>query len=96
MKNDLISRSAVVNELRKVEIPERKFKDPDVRSLYQKLINIHLGTIAFIEHFPAIDAVPVIRCKDCSWRKKNTFCLKHGHYVKDDYFCADGEEDAAD
>lgn len=37
-----------------------------------------------------VDAVPVVRCKDCGWRKKNTFCLRHGHYVKDDFFCADG------
>lgn len=41
-------------------------------------------------HNEAEDLVPVVRCKDCDWRKKNTFCLKHMHYVKDDYFCADG------
>ena len=36
-----------------------------------------------IEDAPTIDAVPVVRCKDC--RK---WCICH---KSDDYYCADGE-----
>lgn len=38
----------------------------------------------------AIDAVPVVRCKDCSWTKKGGFCRRHGHHVREDFFCAYG------
>ena len=44
---------------------------------------------------PTIDAVPVVRCKDCKHRSKYKSCLAdnplHKWYVSDDWFCADGE-----
>ena len=43
-----------------------------------------------INQLPTIDAVPVIRCAACSWRKKGDFCRRHGHYVRADFFCAYG------
>ena len=39
---------------------------------------------------PTVDAVPVVRCPDCSWRTNSSFCRRHGHYVRDDFFCAYG------
>ena len=37
-----------------------------------------------IQAFPTVDAVPVVRCKDCKHREKcNT--------MSDDSFCSDGE-----
>lgn len=63
--SDAISRSELLNELRKVKWPERHFTDPDIRSLYQSIQKVSQRTIDFIEDFPAIDAVPVVRCKDC-------------------------------
>lgn len=42
---------------------------------------------------PTIDAVPVIRCKDCIF-PKNGICRNaktFGAIVKDDWFCADGK-----
>jgi len=43
---------------------------------------------------PTIDAVPVVRCKDCKWKVvtklKENYCLRCEDIVKDDYFCADG------
>lgn len=80
--------------MRLIEIPE----DGVVRILMNEG-NATIGEYRVnLSSFPTVDAVPVVRCKDCDWRKKNTFCLKHMHYVKDDYFCAtgarmDGEED---
>lgn len=43
-----------------------------------------------INSAPTIDAVPVIRCPACSWRTKTGTCRRHGHYVRDDFFCAYG------
>ena len=50
-----------------------------------------------IEALPTIDAVPVVRCKDCKyWEEESTFCLnKEGCYGSEttaDWFCADGKE----
>ena len=49
---------------------------------------------AFLDKFPTIDAVPVVRCKDCKHRFEDSWC----EYVDDDdnFYCARGErkEDA--
>lgn len=37
---------------------------------------------------PAIDAVPVVRCKDCIHRHESEFC----ECRPDDAFCSDGEK----
>lgn len=49
-----------------------------------------------IDNAPTIDAVPVVRCKECKyWEEESTFCLnKDGCYGSEttaDWFCADGE-----
>ena len=41
-----------------------------------------------IMQMPTIDAVPVIRCKDCKYFKTR-LCENEDNY--DDWFCADGE-----
>ena len=42
-----------------------------------------------------VDAVPVVRCKDCKWKiiddEGDLFCGFRGRYEKPDWFCADGE-----
>ena len=44
---------------------------------------------AFLDKFPTIDAVPVVRCKDCKHRFEDSWC----EYVDDDdnFYCARGE-----
>ena len=44
---------------------------------------------AFLDKFPTIDAVPVVRCKDCKHRFKDSWC----EYVDDDdnFYCARGK-----
>lgn len=37
---------------------------------------------------PTIDAVPVVRCKDCKHHLKCDYWIENG----DDWFCADGEQ----
>ncbi len=45
-----------------------------------------------IHNAPFIDAVPVVRCKDCVWCGKGYYCTYHDMYVEHmDWFCADGE-----
>ena len=39
--------------------------------------------------FRETPTIEIVRCKDCEYRKKNTFCLQHDKYAKDDYgFCS--------
>lgn len=45
---------------------------------------------------PTVDAVPVVRCKDCKHCEVfkngvNCWCNEHGRVEDVDYFCADGE-----
>ena len=51
-----------------------------------------------IKDYPTVDAVPIVRCKDCKWRHndnrtrtawKPCDMLK----VSDDWFCDDGERE---
>lgn len=52
-----------------------------------------------VEVAPTIDAVPVVRCKDCKWwgdidpRNRYTDCYCHvvECSTEPDWFCADGE-----
>ena len=50
---------------------------------------------AFLDKFPTIDAVPVVRCKYCKHRFNDSWC----EYVddNDNFYCARGErKDGAD
>ena len=44
---------------------------------------------AFLDKFPTIDAVPVVRCRECKHRYSDSWC----EYVDDDdnFYCARGE-----
>lgn len=49
-----------------------------------------------IENAPTVDAVPVVRCKDCKHHENEeigmVYCPNQiGGWVKENWFCADGE-----
>ena len=51
-----------------------------------------------VENAPTIDAVPVVRCRECIHRfvdgdnvRYNVCMLNHNKVQPDDWFCADGE-----
>ena len=49
-----------------------------------------------IDEQPTIDAVPVVRCKDCQWKEEEqpgmVYCpATVGGWVDDDWFCKGGE-----
>ena len=47
------------------------------------------GALYALEDVPAVDAVEVVRCKDCKYEDDNTSCpmLNAVAYTKDDGFC---------
>jgi len=52
---------------------------------------------------PTIDAVPVVRCKDCKWWYKDMYstdkmkwCYAHARHFPPVYFCAEGEREDND
>lgn len=49
--------------------------------------------VLIIQSMPIIDAVPVVRCRDCKWYDLAFYvCSKCGVCVNRDFYCADGEK----
>lgn len=45
-----------------------------------------------IDTAPEIDAVPVVRCEECSNKEEHSYyCLLHSIFVRSDFFCKDGK-----
>ena len=80
----------------------------DADALKAKAFGDRKGLIhtADVDDAPTVDAVPVVRCKDCKYFIQTVFfgnkmnaCRRHGssitlptaRIVADDWFCADGE-----
>ncbi len=54
-----------------------------------------------VDNAPTVDAVPVVRCKDCdntaaSIHPNCVVCTEYGVTVREDFFCADGERKGGD
>lgn len=55
-----------------------------------------------MEKFPTVDAVPVVRCKDCRHRDPEDHKCDCGHDIlwqlprDDDWYCADGKRKGGD
>ena len=55
------------------------------------------GLIRLLEKSPTVDAVPVVRCKDCIYTRKlyGRLVCKYGTcsgcILREDFFCANGE-----
>ena len=49
-----------------------------------------------LEKVPTVDAVEVVRCKDCNFYGRNKRCVMNGLYITGSDFCSYGErkEDA--
>jgi hypothetical protein len=78
MQNDLISRSALLEEFN--GIYDRHFKN----SAYQFIHDFFKAARRRINKAPAVDAVEVVRCKEC----------KHGVWNEDEemYQCVEGAD----
>lgn len=92
MDNDLISRAAIKKEIDKLEKEEHSISP----SWFLGLDDCR----DIVDCIPAVDAVPVIRCKDCKNFDSSTegryvggwcFCEKLQFSTSPDWFCADVE-----
>lgn len=59
------------------------------------------GFLEYLKARPTVDAVPVVRCKDCAWRYDDSDCLNpkcgkswYGCPVTDEHYCSYGERRA--
>ena len=91
MNNDLISRSAVLEELRKGTIIT-----DDLYGMGIMAGNDH--ALKKIEAAPAVDAVEVIKCRDCFYwmkakvnRSGNLVCPKSGMEIVATDYCSRAE-----
>lgn len=53
-----------------------------------------MGVDEVVDRAPTVDAVPVVRCKDCKHSRNDELWHMRwckGVTVKDEHFCADGE-----
>ena len=89
MENDLISRSALLEELSCLIM-----KITGLRAgksvLREFLMEYRESVLRIIDKAPAVDAVPVVRCKDCK-HYMTIHCTCDGCCISDYWFCADGE-----
>jgi len=102
----LIDADAYCAEMKKRQDACVKWRDEARESgNAEDLIRAEQALSGFIEaklmldHAPTVDAVPVVRCKDCKHYQHDAF-LDHdwcdGRCVTPDYFCADGERRSMD
>ena len=73
--NDLISRQAAIDAI------DKYFDDLPIQGYYDML--------RIIENSPTVDAVPVVRCKDCKHRPVDMGCHNYGEELlfPDDEVC---------
>ena len=74
-----------------------RYIDADVlRDKLYEADAVTMRGVAIINNEPTVDAVPVVRCKDCKHHEVfkngvNGWCNGHGCPTDVTYFCADGE-----
>ena len=74
-----------------IDVDLEMFDDIGGGPLIEERIHDRCTALSVLEELdaaPTIDAVPVVRCKDCKYFKTR-LCENEDNY--DDWFCADGE-----
>ncbi len=102
MQNDLISRSALLHGVDKTIAHMREMAGAD--KLLNSAINLVQNARDFIARQTAVDAVEVVRCKDCErWSRfvgvvdsPNGYCFCHSTETNGFDFCSYGERRADD
>lgn len=101
--NDLISRSALLNHL--VEKKIEKTAKGDMSAGVRLTVAIIEFLIELVGLFPAVDAVEVVRCKDCKFYETGVeyygggtkdVCRFLKRQTQEDDFCSYGERRADD
>ena len=87
----LIDADALIDEIKYITGQNTIMWFDDRKIKREQEVNME----AFIERMPTIDAVPVVRCKDCKWWREETdhTCRKWGgaSMRKANGYCDDGE-----
>lgn len=109
--SDLIDRQAAIDALWKAlyeyeDKTEKQFQESDELDISEWILHrIFVQNMSDIDRqtildAPGIDAVPVVRCKDCKHRDPEDKKCDCGHDIRwqlprgDNWFCADGERRA--
>ena len=85
--NDLISREQAIDAIG--ELSDTIFKNIEKGATYppRAWFAGMASAESIIEGLPSIDAVQVVRCKDCKYYKENTMvCSRYG--LEDDDYCS--------
>ena len=89
MNNDLISRQAATLALKAKAVP--LYKDPECNDIWERDRTLD-NAIDVIRGLPSVDAVEVVRCKDCEYfSEPNSFsgkCTLRGDYIFTNDFCS--------
>ena len=89
--SDLISRSALIAEF------ERIYAEHYKCTCYQFVHDIFKAMFRRLKNAPTVDAVELVRCKDCVYyRRDSLYCENQGAIIDppnwyDDDFCSYGE-----
>lgn len=86
----LIDADALLENIHKKRNPQEGADSTNQRHRYMQF----LGDCEVIRNAPTVDAVPVVRCKDCKYRNEYGYCtmyLAFHHLTGDMDFCSDAE-----
>ena len=88
--NDTISRQDAIDAIRASTSKYTGFMEMEMYT--------DNDAVEAIEGLPSIDAVPVVRCKDCKWWTKQEDslqgrCALHGMYPTGEWFCANARRE---
>lgn len=103
MKNDLISRSALLEKA--IEEKRFVFRMEDLLREEEVFQTVYKDLASFILSAPAVDAVELVRCKDCeAWQTETAMsflrdgvhvrccvCGVYGRLMYEDDFCSKGK-----
>ena len=86
------ARKAVQKMARLIDADAAKLTANDY-AMFRCQLGGLVDVVEFLNDMPTVDAVPVVRCKDCKYFKTR-LCENEDNY--DDWFCADGERKGGD
>jgi len=72
------------------DLISREVAKAAIRSKFQNVVD-RCEINEVLNELPVVDAVLVVRCKDCQHRGSNKICVKLWVGTKDSFFCAFGE-----
>lgn len=84
--NDLISRKAAIDKAERECKQDGAYGYMDIKSI-----------VDMLEDLPSVDAVEVVRCKDCVYQTESwigiKYCEAHGDHIGEDYdYCSNARK----